>query len=84
MSTNLANVNPEGITELTVRPNLPSTCSWHLVQDGKDALQSPHTIVKRSAQPKILPNILEHIGNTPMVRLNTIPAAKGIKCEVCK
>jgi len=34
--------------------------------------------------PKILPTILENIGNTPMVRLNKIPQAKGIKCEVCK
>lgn len=35
-------------------------------------------------RPKILPNILEAIGHTPIVRLNKIPRAEGIKCEVCK
>lgn len=32
----------------------------------------------------ILPNILHAIGHTPMVRLNRIPQAEGIECEICK
>ena len=31
----------------------------------------------------MLGSILEHIGNTPMVRLNKIPQAEGLECEVC-
>ncbi|KAK2707854.1 hypothetical protein QYM36_015509, partial [Artemia franciscana] len=31
---------------------------------------------------KILPNILSHVGRTPLVRLNRIPQSMGIKCEV--
>lgn len=34
--------------------------------------------------PKVLPNILHQIGNTPMVKLNRIPQAEGVECEVCK
>lgn len=29
-------------------------------------------------------NVLQVIGNTPMVRLNTIPKEEGVQCEVCK
>lgn len=32
--------------------------------------------------PRILSNILEHIGNTPLVRLNKVPQSLGIKCTV--
>jgi cystathionine beta-synthase len=32
--------------------------------------------------PKILNNILEHIGRTPLVRINNITKAEGIECEV--
>jgi len=31
---------------------------------------------------RILPNILEFIGNTPLVRLNKIPQSMGIRCQV--
>lgn len=33
-------------------------------------------------QDKIMNNILEHIGNTPLVRLNRIPGQDGVKCEM--
>ena len=33
--------------------------------------------------PKILPDILHHIGNTPVVRINRISASAGLKCELC-
>ena len=29
-------------------------------------------------------NILEHIGNTPLVRLDRIKKEKGLKCDICK
>jgi len=31
---------------------------------------------------KTLANVVEFIGNTPLIRLNSIPASMGIKCEV--
>ncbi|OLL22448.1 Cystathionine beta-synthase [Neolecta irregularis DAH-3] len=37
---------------------------------------------KLSSKPKILNNILENIGNTPLVRLNRIPQSLGIECDV--
>lgn len=33
---------------------------------------------------KIYNNVLELIGNSPLVRLNNIPKSFGIKCELCK
>ena len=32
----------------------------------------------------VLNNILEHIGNTPLVRLDKIKKDKGLKCDLCK
>jgi len=65
-----------------VRPDLPSKCSWHSLSSGPITDKNPHTLVVREPKPKILTNILEYIGGTPMVRLNKIPIAKGIKCEI--
>ncbi|XP_022257528.1 cystathionine beta-synthase-like isoform X2 [Limulus polyphemus] len=62
-----------------VRPDLPSKCTWHL---GIDPATSPHRHVEIEPTPKILPSILHHIGNTPMIRLNKIPSDHGLKCEV--
>ncbi|PWA03617.1 hypothetical protein BB558_000262 [Smittium angustum] len=36
----------------------------------------------RYSKPKILNSITEHIGNTPLVRLNSIPQSLGIECEM--
>lgn len=38
----------------------------------------------RTENPSILPNILSKIGDTPLVRMNKIPKAFGLKCELCK
>ncbi|RLN88323.1 hypothetical protein BBJ28_00009439, partial [Nothophytophthora sp. Chile5] len=32
--------------------------------------------------PKILDSILDHVGNTPLVRLNTISKKAGLECEL--
>lgn len=39
---------------------------------------------RRKVQPTILPNILHRIGETPMVSINKIPKAFGLKCEIRK
>uniref|UniRef100_A0A4W5JUK1 Cystathionine beta-synthase n=1 Tax=Hucho hucho TaxID=62062 RepID=A0A4W5JUK1_9TELE len=57
-----------------IRPDLPSRCTWKL---GVTSAESPHC---HSA--KILPNILRRIGDTPLVRMNKIPKAFGLKCEL--
>ncbi|XP_035703243.1 cystathionine beta-synthase isoform X2 [Folsomia candida] len=69
---------PSEIPADIVWPDLPSKCTWHLGTKDK----SPHSLDAREKLPGILPNILSHIGNTPLVRLNKLPLAKGIKCEV--
>ncbi|KYN05606.1 PREDICTED: cystathionine beta-synthase [Cyphomyrmex costatus] len=61
-----------------IRPDRPSKCTYKV--NGEN---SPHT--KQTEFPnrkKILPNILSAIGQTPLVRLNKIPKAHGIKCEM--
>ncbi|KAH0947839.1 hypothetical protein HN011_004255 [Eciton burchellii] len=61
-----------------LRPDRPAKCTWKANKGD-----SPHT--RRTEMPdrmKVLPDILDTIGQTPMVRLNKIPKAHGIKCEM--
>ena len=44
--------------------------------------RSAALLIYRTSRPKILPNILHAIGNTPMIRLNKIPKEEGIQCEM--
>ena len=37
---------------------------------------------KPSEQNKILDSILDHIGGTPLVRINRIGKEEGLKCEL--
>eukprot|EP01108_Squamamoeba_japonica_P000641 TRINITY_DN1218_c0_g2_i9.p2 TRINITY_DN1218_c0_g2~~TRINITY_DN1218_c0_g2_i9.p2 ORF type:complete len:514 (-),score=273.73 TRINITY_DN1218_c0_g2_i9:42-1583(-) len=59
------------------QPDGPVKCTWHVGTTEK----SPHHHF-RHTRPKILNNILEAIGDTPLVRLNKIPQSLGIECEV--
>ncbi|KAA0200911.1 hypothetical protein HAZT_HAZT003181 [Hyalella azteca] len=54
---------------------------------------SPHRSVRvsnmestyvRNEALRTLDNILGHVGNTPLVRLNNIPKSCGLKCQVCE
>uniref|UniRef100_A0A9J7XF09 Cystathionine beta-synthase n=1 Tax=Cyprinus carpio carpio TaxID=630221 RepID=A0A9J7XF09_CYPCA len=61
--------------EKWIRPDLPSRCTWKL---GDPNAESPH----KTKTPRILPNILSRIGETPLVRMNKIPKMFGLKCEL--
>ncbi|KAK7491019.1 hypothetical protein BaRGS_00017715 [Batillaria attramentaria] len=61
------------------RPDLPSKCTYKL---GMSLDESPHRHVPVTPKPKIMPNILHNIGNTPLVRINRITEKDGIECEV--
>ncbi|KAL1460716.1 hypothetical protein WDU94_012669, partial [Cyamophila willieti] len=61
------------------RPDLPSKCTW---TPGSKLGDSPHTSYPLKQRPKILPNILHAIGNTPLVKLNNIPHQEGLQCEI--
>lgn len=59
----------------------PKNCTW--TADGKDnASNTPHTTNTNAYNPKILDSVLDHIGNTPLVRINHITKAEGVECEV--
>lgn len=60
-----------------VPPDTPSRCTWWLGTNEP----SPHSCI-RPTKPPVYPDILYHVGNTPLVRLNKIPAEHGVKCEV--
>ncbi|NWR00857.1 CBS synthase, partial [Paradoxornis webbianus] len=64
-----------------IRPDTPSKCTWKL---GKPPSASPHHHATLSEPPKILPNILNKVGNTPLVRINKIGKHFGLKCELCE
>ncbi|XP_015180066.1 PREDICTED: cystathionine beta-synthase [Polistes dominula] len=60
------------------RPNRLSQCTWKA-----NATDTPHTVRQEpSNRNSILPNILEAIGQTPLVRLNNIPQLHGLECEI--
>ncbi|XP_044297663.1 cystathionine beta-synthase-like [Varanus komodoensis] len=72
--------NPEVNANNTwIQPNVPSKCTWEL---GKPTSKSPHSFVPLQKEPKILSNILQKIGHTPMIRVNKIAKAYGLKCEL--
>ncbi|XP_035250361.1 cystathionine beta-synthase-like isoform X2 [Anguilla anguilla] len=68
-----------GMDRNWIRPDLPSRCTWRL---GAPPSQSPHSHPEREKSTKILPDILRRIGDTPMVRMNKISKAYGLKCEL--
>ncbi|CAG8548383.1 943_t:CDS:2 [Funneliformis mosseae] len=43
---------------------------------------SPHHHEQHLPEPPILDTILDHIGNTPIVRINQITKSEGIECEI--
>ncbi|XP_003463971.2 cystathionine beta-synthase [Cavia porcellus] len=71
---------PEGDKErLWIPPDTPSRCTWHL---GRPVTDSPHRHAHLAESPKILPDILSNIGNTPLIRINKIGKNAGLKCEL--
>ncbi|CAK4640306.1 unnamed protein product, partial [Aphanomyces euteiches] len=45
-------------------------------------IKTPHSHDERWREPKILNSILDHVGNTPLVRINKISEKAGLKCEL--
>lgn len=41
-------------------------------------------LIQSLPEPKLLDTILDHIGNTPTVRINRIGKAAGLQCELRK
>ncbi|KAM4887484.1 cystathionine beta-synthase isoform 2-T2 [Thomomys bottae] len=71
---------PSGDKEhLWIRPDTPSRCTWQL---GLPPTASPHHHTTLAKSPKILPDILGKIGDTPLVRINKIGKNAGLKCEL--
>ncbi|XP_028405463.1 cystathionine beta-synthase-like [Dendronephthya gigantea] len=62
-----------------IPPNLPSKCTWHL---GAKTSDSPHYHGRNVRTTKIMSNVLEGIGDTPLVRINRIGKSFGLKCEI--
>ncbi|KAI8872478.1 pyridoxal-phosphate dependent enzyme [Ramicandelaber brevisporus] len=46
------------------------------------AFNKPHRHIPSVPEPPILDTILEHIGNTPLVRVNKIAKSAGLECEL--
>ena len=63
------------------KTGLQNECTWKLGAPDNDA-KCPHFREKRDYSAKIKDNILDCVGNTPMVRINNITKAEGIKCEI--
>ncbi|NXT57339.1 CBS synthase, partial [Pluvianellus socialis] len=64
-----------------IRPDTPSKCTWKL---GKPLSASPHRHTTLPEPLKIMPSILNKVGDTPLVRINKIGKQYGLKCELCE
>lgn len=63
-----------------MRPDLPSKCTYKL---GVTPIEdSPHLHIKSELNLSIMPNILQAIGKTPLVRINKIGVNAGLQCEI--
>ncbi|OQV23292.1 Cystathionine beta-synthase [Hypsibius exemplaris] len=60
-------------------PNLPLPCTWRA--EAPDS-SNPHHRQPLHGKPKIMTNILENIGNTPLVQINRIGKTAGLKCQI--
>uniref|UniRef100_A0A8C8SHR6 Cystathionine beta-synthase n=1 Tax=Pelusios castaneus TaxID=367368 RepID=A0A8C8SHR6_9SAUR len=76
--TDMANQEPK-TDNIWFPPNLPSKCTW---KPEKPISDSPHSRVPLLEETNILPNILKKVGRTPLVRINKIGKAYGLKCEL--
>ncbi|OQR74793.1 cystathionine beta-synthase-like [Tropilaelaps mercedesae] len=57
-------------------PNAKPDCQW------RTSHINPHRHVESMSRPPICSNILEAVGQTPLVRLNKIPKEEGLECEI--
>jgi cystathionine beta-synthase len=60
---------------------LNNVCPYNS-RTGMDLKTCPHTQEKRDYSMKIKNDITDCVGNTPLVRINNITKAEGIKCEL--
>lgn len=58
---------------------MANKCTWKL---GDSLEGNPHVMAGRPARRKIYDSILEHIGETPMVRVSRLCKNEGIQCEI--
>ncbi|KAF5404504.1 Cystathionine beta-synthase [Paragonimus heterotremus] len=66
-------------SENWLRPDLPNKCKYKL---GTPLSLSPHHHMPFHLQTRVGSDLLELIGNTPLVRLNSIPKSEGLECEI--
>ncbi|CAG8786547.1 31564_t:CDS:10, partial [Gigaspora margarita] len=62
----------------TISMTSENKCTW----TPNTTLPDSHHHEEHLPEPPILDNILDHIGNTPLVRINKITKAEGIECEI--
>ncbi|CAF1440280.1 unnamed protein product [Rotaria sordida] len=66
---------------LANRPDAPSRCTYTV---NGDRSKGPHNLGSRqkSTRQKIYNNVLELIGDTPLVRVNRLACEAGVKCNL--
>ncbi len=64
------------------REGLDKVCPYSTAKGRADPA-NPHNHEDRDHTKKILDDITDYVGNTPMVRLANIAKNDNIKCELC-
>ncbi|PIK50363.1 putative cystathionine beta-synthase [Apostichopus japonicus] len=63
-------------------PDTPSKCTWHQGMDPKNSPHQHKSKVLTNSRATVVKNVLEVIGDTPLVKINKIGKSAGLKCEV--
>jgi len=69
---------PGGKKQVRIHPD-GNKCPW---VPGSLMSECPHILNPRQPVPPIMANVLEKIGETPMVRINNVARKEGLKCEL--
>ena len=60
----------------------PGRCTWYPGMPDAERAADPHRHIPLAPQPKILESVLQAVGHTPCIRINSIAAAAGLACEL--
>ncbi len=59
--------------------NIATSCTW---KPGKSSAECPHAMTGRIPRKPLMDNVLDNIGNTPLIRINKIAEKEGLACEL--
>ena len=60
----------------------PGKCTWYPGMSASERAADPHRHIPLAPRPKILESVLQAVGHTPCIRINSIGRGAGLECEL--